>query len=322
MEEKLDDELNKALEVANKNTGHGYSLIGENDTFQFQCQRCGGCCMGRDDIILNAWDVFNASVVLNISPEEFLKKYAIQTLGGFSKLPLVTLGVSEAGACHFLEFDYMDSGLFKCTINDHKPGACASHPLGIMTGYNMEKNDRNPIHSFIKVEQCENSKKPVDQKVSEWMKHYYNHKDEFEAAHAFVNMYTKHRNFRKWYFMSTIIMEFAKITNEDPHDDLVIKAFSGGCSAIIHHTYANYDITQPFLPQAESNLKELDEFMDKLDNIIDTVENSLNEALKDAGLDIDGIIKANDAEDGPHIDLSKLAIETARKCACDNKGGN
>lgn len=308
-----EESLEEAIEKVNKDAPkeQQYTLINENDTFEFQCQRCGACCMNREDIIINAWDVFKASKALNIEPKEFVEKYAIQTLGGFSKLPLVTLGHKDDGTCHFLKFDYMDSGMYMCTINDHKPGACASHPLGIVTQYDMK--DASSINQFIRVEQCASSKKPVKQNVHDWMRHYLDFKDEFTAAHAFVGMYTRHENFRKWYFMTTLLMAMATKHNKKPEDDPVVQAFALSCDQIIHWTYVNYDITKPFVQQAESNLKELDEFLTKNDDIVHTVEQSINNLLSSGNTTVQEIIDENDADNGMKLDIGKLALLIASR---------
>lgn len=318
-------ELEEALERQNKHNPpqQQYQLIGENDTFEFQCQRCGACCMNREDIIINAWDVYNASKALGIQPQEFLQKYTIQSLGGFSKLPLITIGHTDNGACHFLKFDYMGSGKYMCTINDNKPGACAGHPLGILTKY--DKENTNTENHFVRVEQCENSKKPVTQNVKDWMKHYYDHQEEFDAAHAFITMYSKHENFRKWYFLATLFMGMARNRGYVVNDDPVVKAFAASCDLIITYTYAHYDISKPFLPQAEENLKLLDECLTKNDAIVKNVEDAVDKIFStgsEGPTTVKEMIENNDCEGGANLDIGQLAVELARNITFkDDKEG-
>lgn len=323
MSKEHEDTLD-ALKVLSKNTRQEYELIGENDTFEFQCQRCGACCMNREDIILNAWDVFQASKALGISCSDFVKKYTVQTLGGFSKLPLIYLGSKDNGMCHFLNFDYMNSGLYECTINSCKPGACASHPLGIMSRYDVDTGVLSDAQ-FIKVEQCHSSRKPVKQNVHDWMSHYLNHKDEFAAAHAFVGMYTtNHETFRKYYFLTMLCMSLAISHGDDPEKDVVVQAFGAACDMIIHYTYINYDTTKPFIEQAEANLKELDEFLTGNDEkVIRLTERVINDILKPQNITVQELIDKNDIEGGINLDIGKLAMILASRIhfSDDKKGG-
>lgn len=319
-----EESLKKVLKEANKGNppGQEYTLIEKDDTFEFECQRCGACCMYREDIIINAWDVYNASKALGITPLEFLKKYTIQTLGGFSRLPLIMLGHRDNGMCHFLKFDYMDSGLYKCTINDNKPGACASHPLGIITQYDKDAKSIG-ANKFIKVGQCPNSKRPVKQNVKDWMRHYTDHIDEFNAAHAFIGMYTQHEDFRKWYFLSIMCMALSARGKKDPEQNATVQAFEKSCDLIMYYTYANYDTSQPFVPQAEKNLKDLNDFLKTNDEIIISIEKVINDLLKSVNVTVKKLIEMNDANDGPKIDIGKLAMLTAANINFkdDDKGG-
>lgn len=318
-------ELEEALERQNKLNPpqQQYKLIGENDTFEFECQRCGACCMNREDIIINAWDVYNASKALGITTKEFIDKYTTQSLGGFSKLPLITIGHMDSGACHFLKFDYMNSGKYVCTINDHKPGACAGHPLGILTRYDKESISTD--NHFIRVEQCESSKKPVTQNVKDWMRHYLNHQEEFKAAHAFIAMYSNHENFRKWYFLATLFMGMAANRGYNASEDPVVKAFAASCDLIINYTYINYDISQPFVPQAEANLKLLDECLTKSDEVIKNVEMSTDKMFStgsECPMTVQEIIENNDREGGLNLDIGQLAVQLSSNIRfSDDKGG-
>lgn len=300
-----------------KELSNGMDFIGEDEEFEFECQRCGMCCMNRGDIILNTWDIFNAASSLGISTREFISKYCTRTLGGFSKLPMILLGSKENGMCHFLEFDYMNDMAYKCTINDHKPGACASHPLGLVTRFNKETNDREDT-KFVKVEQCQSSRKPVKHKVKEWMQYYFDTKDEVNIAHEFINTFSKSYSFRKWFFMSQlsfrlgekvkpITQEQMEMKGENMHP--TIKAFAGSCSTIGHYAYENYDISKPFIPQAKENLEKLEEYLVGLGKLAGQVEKALNEAifLKASNMSIEELLKINDEDPDEAIDLADLA---------------
>ena len=107
-------------------------FIGIDDSFGFECKQCGKCCMNREDIILNPFDVYNGAKHLGIDVFEFIKKYTYSTLGGQSKIPMLLLKTLSNGFCPLLKFDIKDGGKFKCIIHDAKPNACANHPIGVI----------------------------------------------------------------------------------------------------------------------------------------------------------------------------------------------
>ena len=51
-----------------KNIAENYErmIIGLDDTFRFHCTRCGKCCINREDILLNALDVYNLAKELKV----------------------------------------------------------------------------------------------------------------------------------------------------------------------------------------------------------------------------------------------------------------
>ena len=65
----MDPRLNRILQNRDK------MLIGIDDTFQFNCNQCGKCCMNREDILCTPKDVFRISKKLGISTYDFIKRY-------------------------------------------------------------------------------------------------------------------------------------------------------------------------------------------------------------------------------------------------------
>ena len=76
----------------------------------------------------------------------------------------------ETGFCPFLKFDVKSGGKFKCNIHAAKPGACANHPIGVVTARKTDSDVEE--FTFIKVDQCENSKCDNDVLVKDWVKPY------------------------------------------------------------------------------------------------------------------------------------------------------
>ena len=52
-----------------------------DDTFQFQCDQCGKCCINREDIVMSPLDMYNAAKALNLTIPEFFDQYCESYIG-------------------------------------------------------------------------------------------------------------------------------------------------------------------------------------------------------------------------------------------------
>ncbi len=98
-------------------------LLARDEAFSFACAGCGGCCRGREDIVLSGFDLWRIAGRLRLPP---------QTVAGL--LPRVyRAGEPSAGAaagpvkeernnCPFLTENH-------CAIHDAEPLVCALYPL-------------------------------------------------------------------------------------------------------------------------------------------------------------------------------------------------
>lgn len=94
----MDPRLNRILQNRDK------MLIGIDDTFQFNCNQCGKCCMNREDILCTPKDVFRISKKLGISTYDFIKRYCDSYLGDTSHMPIVRIVPHDAaGHCPLLK---------------------------------------------------------------------------------------------------------------------------------------------------------------------------------------------------------------------------
>lgn len=66
-------------------------LIGEDEPFKFHCDMCGKCCINRDDILLNAKDVYNMAKELQMEPADMVKTYCETYIGESSRIPIVRI---------------------------------------------------------------------------------------------------------------------------------------------------------------------------------------------------------------------------------------
>lgn len=108
----------------NKLRKMGYEPMSEKSKMRFRCDGCGECCKNREDIILNAYDIFRIRKKLDITLEELIQKYAAVYIGPTSKMPLIRLlPVGEEKRCPFLFLN-------KCIVHEAKPTICGLFPLG------------------------------------------------------------------------------------------------------------------------------------------------------------------------------------------------
>lgn len=271
---KVEDEH---LKEAIKNVlGRGDTeLIDIDDTFDFQCQQCGQCCMNRKDIVMNPFDVYQIAKHEQMSPEDVIDKYMIVDLGANSKIPMVLLDCDQEPNhwCPFLKLDVTKGCKFFCTIHDCSPGACQNHPIGTMYSYDVEHKIENT--RYCKVEQCENSKghnNPV--KVRDWVKRYNDNIREITLAHKIQTLVIEYFQMSDFMILASYLdrciteeinSSLSKGTPEENDEIVQSRKFSNiinqSVDAIIGVTvgvgYTQYDITKPFYEQAENNIKEL-----------------------------------------------------------------
>lgn len=285
------NEKNEELEMIKKATGNkDISFIGLDDTFNFKCQQCGKCCMNRDDIVLNPFDVYNASKYLNITPEEFILNYTYSTLGANSKIPMVLLRSTENGFCPLLKFDIKDGGKFKCMIHSAKPGACGNHPIGVI--YGMDKDTKDTDTQYIKVEQCPNSTSDETHTVREWIQPYLDNQKEIDIAHKMQTLITEYIDTKEFWMLMQMNAETASHVEKVKEEgvNLIESVMKKYITTTIYACYVNYDINKPFIEQAEENIKDLREFYEDIKKIYDHTKNFFDSCLKD----ISDKLKRND----------------------------
>ena len=108
----------------------------------FPCLSCHTNCCKEYTIFVNAHDVYRLSKGLTVEPASFLEIYGAKDfdLGIKVKEGLVDLALKQKNsACTFL----LESGdIFRCTVNDFKPGVCKSYPFQISNGKLSQMNDK------------------------------------------------------------------------------------------------------------------------------------------------------------------------------------
>jgi len=105
---------------------------------EFECKKCGRCCIGDGVVVLKDDDIDRISAYLNIDKETFLKEYAIAVGNDY------WLKDKENKECIFLKNNL-------CTINPIKPFQCQKFPskwhspntFGLCEGFKSENNKKD-----------------------------------------------------------------------------------------------------------------------------------------------------------------------------------
>ena len=192
MDKKHEEEI---LEMAAKDEIHP---LQDNDSFIAGCKQCGKCCRNRNDIILNAFDVFHIAQATGKSLLEVVDKYGESYIGESSGLPLVLLKYREDSfgtgtTCYFLG---KKNDKYYCRINDKKPFVCKTYPLERLTVF--EKMERveafEPIYHaqvHYKEYDCIGIEEAIRTNESHTVLEWVGGKEKKELADAFWRIYTK-----------------------------------------------------------------------------------------------------------------------------------
>ena len=233
---------------------HNIEFIDQEDSIDFQCQQCGRCCRNRNDLILNPFDVYKGAKYLNITPMEFLEKYTLPSLGGTSKIPIVLLKTEENGNCPFLKLggDFK----YKCEIHEAKPGVCANHPIGVVR--NFQRTDHTSSISFIKTEQCPNSKGHNElHKVKDWCKDYLDNIEEIKIAQDLQTLVDQYFPCNVFHALTSDLLTEKKEESftEDQKEvkEQLINLFDNFAVRYVFYIYAHYNTSRPFIEQAKEN---------------------------------------------------------------------
>lgn len=99
-------------------------LLARDEAFSFACAGCGGCCRGREDIVLSGFDLWRIAARLRLPPQTVARAFCRASIGQVSHLPVLRLAPvkEERNNCPFLTENH-------CAIHDAEPLVCALYPL-------------------------------------------------------------------------------------------------------------------------------------------------------------------------------------------------
>ena len=109
--------------------------IDVDEPFKFHCDMCGKCCIHREDILLNAKDIYNMAKELQMEPVDMFKKYCETYIGDSSRIPIVRIKPrGSIKRCPLMKEH-------KCSVHKAKPTVCAMFPIGRCI--QMDASNRN-----------------------------------------------------------------------------------------------------------------------------------------------------------------------------------
>ncbi len=103
----------------------GMPYLAAQDRFGFRCAGCGGCCRGREDLVLSGYDLYRLAAYLRLPPKVTARAFCRSYIGAVSRLPVLRLAPvrEERNNCPFLTGG-------RCAVHAARPLACALYPLG------------------------------------------------------------------------------------------------------------------------------------------------------------------------------------------------
>jgi Fe-S-cluster containining protein len=240
--------------------GKNVRFIGLDDEVEFNCSRCGSCCTHRDDILLTPYDVYNLAVALNKTGQEIVNEYLDVYIGSHSHLPVTVIADTPQHKCPFLEFDTVEM-LYKCKVNDRKPGPCRTHPFGIVRQMNATTLEADEIR-FIVTDFCDNhggAKITVREYLGE---EYLNSLDDRKVSYKLQSFVTKLLNLEKIHAIIKGKESFEGFTDIEkefvPKLSLTVRELIGRAYIIPYlEAVYNFKPDDDFLVRCEIGFKEL-----------------------------------------------------------------
>lgn len=214
--------------------------IGLDDTFRFHCTACGKCCINREDILLNARDLYRISKYLKKKPLQIYQEYCESYIGSNSRIPIVRLKPQGyVKRCPFLKDR-------KCAVHDAKPAVCAMYLLG----------------RYIKVEAGEYSQNALENPTVQYLNQGVDCGDmsEVHTVREWLsgfNIALEDQAFIRWHQMVAKIGAILKKAEKKLSEQTMNKVWS----AILILLYFNFDPEQDYLPQFEENAAQISEML-------------------------------------------------------------
>ena len=210
--------------------------IGLDDTFHFGCRQCGKCCIHREDILLNAKDMYNLSNALSLTPEQIVRQYCEVYIGHDSRLPIVRLKPrGSIKRCPLLKDR-------KCSVHSLKPTVCAMYPIGRCIKIDNDSAEKKDLRAFDTVyinNRTNCGSKAEAHTVREWL--------------TMFGIPIEDECFYAWHQTILSISEFVHKAESRLPEEIMRQVWN----LIFIALYLSYDPTDEFLPQFRTNSQKL-----------------------------------------------------------------
>lgn len=212
-------------------------VIGLDDTFTFNCEQCGKCCINRDDIMISAQDMYRMSKKLSMTTEKFYETYCESYVGHSSNRVVVRLKPrGSIKRCPLLKDR-------KCMMHDVKPPVCAMFPIGRAVRLEKAKDGSTQQITYDDVQYINNGANCGNGQTKHTVRDWLNEfniplEDEFHI---------------KW--QNTIIKLSSLLTQA--LEKLPEEAVSPIWNVVFMALYLHYDTSEEFMPQFDENVRVL-----------------------------------------------------------------
>ena len=208
-------------------------LLARDEAFSFACAGCGGCCRGREDIVLSGFDLWRIAARLRLPPRTVARAFCRGSIGRVSRLPVLRLAPlkEERGNCPFLTGNH-------CAIHDAEPLVCALYPLA------QEITKDGQVSYFLQPTQC--GGQVIAARVGDYLARYDVPAREATDVH--------------WAQVCMALEDTVEQLEAVLSPVLVRRMQAKLWQAL----YFGYDYAQDYLPQLEANLRTLDTELHKL----------------------------------------------------------
>ena len=206
--------------------------IALDDTFAFKCRRCGKCCKNKEDIMLNARDLYNIALKLKLTILQVVETYCDVYIGTSSRVPIIRLkprGVNKV--CPLLNGDH-------CSVHDAKPAVCALFPLGrvAVNDKDTDAANRKPVRTAYILNPIHCGSVSRKQTVRGWLERF--------------NIPVDDPFFIKW---NSSIISLSESMIRFEKNKATEKSLESMWNGIYSALYMSYDTEKAFMPQFMEN---------------------------------------------------------------------
>ncbi len=212
------------MSIANEIIKNGYKPVKLDDTFSYQCVRCGRCCRDvKNAVMLESLDLFRLARFLDMPVGTVALDYTNTAFLSWWHPILLLKTTKHRDTCIFLKA----SG---CSVHEANPRACRTYPLGV------GPDDMRPGAwlQFIVSKKYDHFNGPAI-RVGDWLEETFTQADrEFVAAD----------------FENTGILALLAQRIDRRHEESIAEL-------VLYYKYIAYDTSADFIPQYTRNIAEL-----------------------------------------------------------------